>query len=223
MEILKRNLDREKTKGQFKKVIWVYDLWSWLTERKAAEYALEFAEIKDKTTILEVACGTGIVFAEIVKQNPNGKNIGIDLSPDMLQVAKARLDAMEGGNFELKEGDLLKMDFGADTFDVVINNFMVDLMPADSFDLIAAEFHRITKPNGKVIVSTFSFGKKKINKLWFWIAKYFPGLLTGCRPVQFGKYLVNAGFEIEKTVQVSQNTFPSEVMRARKVVKNMAF
>lgn len=96
MEILKRKLDNKKTKSSFKKVVWFYNFWSWLTESKAAKYVIELAEITDNTDILEVACGTGVVLEQVVKLNPNGKNIGVDLSPDMLKKAKKRLRKIKG-------------------------------------------------------------------------------------------------------------------------------
>ncbi len=216
MEVLNRKLDKKNTISSYKKVVWFYDFWSWLTESKAAKYVIELADINNGQTILEVACGTGVVFEKIVNRNPDGKNIGIDLSPHMLEKAKQRLKTNKSVNFELKEGDALQLDFADKTFDTLINNFMVDLMPADTFDKIAAEFYRVTKPNGKIIISTFSFGKKKVNKFWLWIAKKFPALLTGCRPVSFKETLTKAGFKIEKDIEISQNTFPSEIIKARK-------
>jgi len=159
MEVLNRKLDKKNTISSYKKVVWFYDFWSWLTESKAAKYVIELADINNGQTILEVACGTGVVFEKIVNRNPDGKNIGIDLSPHMLEKAKQRLKTNKSVNFELKEGDALQLDFADKTFDTLINNFMVDLMPADTFDKIAAEFYRVTKPNGKIIISTFSFGK----------------------------------------------------------------
>ena len=216
MKILERKLEKNKTKKDYKNVVWFYDFWSRLTESKAARHVIDFAEIMDGETILEIACGTGLVFEQIVKRNPNGKNTGIDLSPDMLGKARKRLGKIKNGNYELKEGDALNLGFAENTFDLLINNFMVDLMPSDTFDILAKSFYRVTKPNGRLIVSTFSFGKKKINRFWFWVAKYFPDILTGCRPVSFKTNLINAGFEIEKSIEISQNTFPSEITRARK-------
>ena len=89
-------------------------------------------------------------------------------------------------------------------------------MPQEYFDKLAEEFLRVLKPKGILVISTFSFGKKRINKFWLWIAAHFPDLLTGCRPVSFKRNLVNAGFIIEKDLEISQNTFPSEIIRARK-------
>lgn len=215
MKVFERKFDKSKTKKSFKIVAWIYDFWSWFTERKAANKVIELADISDRKKILEVACGTGIVFEQIVQKNPNGENTGIDLSPDMLRKAKKKLKKTSS-DYELKEGDALELEFGDDTFDIVINNFMVDLMPQEYFDRIANEFFRVLKPGGFLVVSTFSFGTKKINKMWIWIAKHFPDLLTGCRPVKFNKNLIDAGFSIEKEVEISQNTFPSRIIKARK-------
>jgi ubiquinone/menaquinone biosynthesis C-methylase UbiE len=218
MKVLNRKLDRTKTKKDFKKVSWFYDSWSWLTERKAAKKVIEFAGINDNQTILEVACGTGTVFDQIVKRNPNGKNIGIDLSPEMLEKARKKLQKNNRTNYELKEGDALHLNFEDNYFDCVINNFMVDLMPENTFDAIALEFYRVLKPNGIVVTSTFAFGEKRINRFWYWLAKKAPGLLTGCRPVSFEKNLLSAGFSIENKIAISQNTFPSEIIKSRKKV-----
>lgn len=218
MKILNRKLDKTKTKKDFKKVAWFYDFWSCLTESKAAKKVIDFAGIKDNQTILEVACGTGIVFYRIVEKNPNGKNIGIDLSPDMLEKARKKLKKNNRTNYELKEGDALHLDFEDNYFDCVINNFMIDLMPENTFDTIASEFYRVLKRDGIAVTSTFAFGEKRINRFWYWLAKKAPGLLTGCRPVSFEENLLRAGFSIESKIAISQNTFPSEIIKSRKKV-----
>ena len=69
-----------------------YDIWGKLAETRARDRALELADIRDGQTILEVAVGTGLGFYEIVQRNPNGTNIGIDISPGMLHKAQKRCD-----------------------------------------------------------------------------------------------------------------------------------
>ncbi len=217
MEVLKRILDNTEKKKSYKKVVWFYDFWSWLTESKAAKIVIDLAEIENGMEIIEIACGTGVVFEQIVMKNPDGLNIGIDLSPDMLSKARKRLKN-NAGKYELYEGDVLNLIYQDNSFDIIINNFMVDLMPLEFFNNIAQEFYRVLKPNGTIVISTFSFGKKKINRIWFWIAKKIPGLLTGCRPVSFRENLINAGFNIENVILISQNTFPSEIIKAKKFI-----
>ena len=74
--------------GAYDSLSKTYDIWGKLAETRARNRALELADIKDGQNILEVAVGTGLGFYEIVQQNPNGTNIGVDLSPGMLQKAK---------------------------------------------------------------------------------------------------------------------------------------
>lgn len=216
MKILERTLDEAKTKKEFKQVLWFYDLWGRLTESKAAEHVLELAAVKNGTCVLDVACGTGDMLVNIVRLNPDGKNIGIDLSPDMLARAEKKLNRANNGNFELHTGSALDLALPDNSFDILINSYMVDLLPIGTFPKVAAEFHRVLKPGGVIVMSTFSFGTKRVHRFWYWIAKYLPGLLTGCRPVSFKNYLTIAGFEIENELEISQNTFPSQIIKARK-------
>jgi len=216
MKIIARSLDSEKTKIRYKKVAWFYDFWGQLTESTALDRALKEADISDGQKVLELACGTGALLADIVKRNPHGENVGVDLSPDMLEKAAVRLDKTHAQNYKLLQGDVFKLEFPDQSFDVIINTFMIDLMPEEQFDFIANEFFRLIKPDGIAVVTIFSFGEKFVNQFWGWLARVAPALLTGCRPVSFRQNLVRAGFVIEAEIPISQNTFPSQVIKARR-------
>ena len=138
---------------------------------------------------MEIAFGTGPLFEQIVLNNSDGYNIGVELSPDMFQKAGQRLQKAGLKNYELHEGNILKLNLNSNSFDILINNFMIDLMPEETFDIIADEFFRVLNQNGTAIISTFSFGTKGVNKYWFCVAKYLPDLLKGCRPVSLLRYL----------------------------------
>ena len=91
----------------YDKIAPIYDVWGKLTESHARNRAIELAEIKDGSHVLEVAVGTGLAFHEIVKRNPNGTNAGIDLSKGMLEKAKKRLKKISSANYSLNFGDNL--------------------------------------------------------------------------------------------------------------------
>ena len=217
MKTFKRQLNVEQTQKDYKRLAPFYGLVSQLTEAKAAEKVVELANIGDGMSTLEVACGTGVVFEKIVRLNPNGQNTGIDITPEMLSYAKIRLKKAGVTNFSLKKGNALQLNFEDDSFDLVINNFMMDLMPEDHFLPILSAFHRVLKPSGTLVMANFSFGTKQVHKLWTWVAKKFPALLTGCRPVVLNPYIKQAGFTLATLVEVSQNTFPSTVIKATKL------
>ncbi len=211
-KFLNREFSEDEVRDNYTKVAWFYDLWSLLTESKAAKKVIEIADIKNGESILEVAVGTGLVFKEILKRNPDGINKGIDISKSMLSRAKKRMSKLIGNNYKLEIGNAYNIPFDDNSFDLVINNFMIDLIPEKDFRKILSEFYRVIKPSGRAVVSTMAFGQKRYNKVWHLIARKFPVLLTGCRPVSIVNNLQEVGFIIEKTEQISQNTFPAEVI-----------
>lgn len=153
MKILKRTLDNSQTKKNYKKAAWFYNAWSKLTESEAADKVIELSDIKSGDHIIEIACGTGLVFKEILRRNPNGQNLGIDLSEVMLSRAKNLLKNENPEHYKLRQGDVFDLNINNETYDKLVNNFMIDLMPEEKFDEILREFYRILKPNGTAVIS----------------------------------------------------------------------
>ncbi len=214
--ILTREFAENKVRDEYSNVAWFYNFWSWLTESKSAKKVLELAQIQSGERILEVAVGTGVMFAEIVRRNENGVTEGIDVSPSMMAKADERMKKFPKGRYRLQIGSAYKLPFDSNTFDLLVNNFMIDLLPEKDFPLILSEFNRVLKPSGRIVISTMSFGKRWYHKMWFWISKHFPKLMTGCRPISIKNYLTQAKFDSVESIFISQNTFPSEVLRAKK-------
>ncbi len=215
-KLLNRKFSEKQVQDSYSKIAWFYDLWGLLTESKAAKKVIEIANIKDGQSILEVAVGTGQVFKEILKRNPGGKDNGIDISPSMLTRANKRISKLNHGNYILEIGNAYHLPFKDNSFDLVVNNFMIDLLPVNDFEKVISEFYRVLRPSGRAVISTMAFGQKWYNKCWHWIAKKIPDLLTGCRPVSIVNDLKEVGFQIEKIEQISQNTFPAEIIIAMK-------
>ena len=211
-----RNFSEEKTKKSFSKVIWIYDFWSNLTEKKALSKALELAEISPGERVLDVGTGTGVMLKEIVKLNPNGFNTGIDLSPAMLEKAQKRLTENDAGHYELKIGNAYQLPFEDSSFDLLFNNYMLDLLPEKDFENIMNEFYRVLKPDGRIVITSMSFGEKWYSRFWYYVAKWFPQLMTYCRPISLKKIIRQSKFRVLKSREVIQNTFPSMVVLASK-------
>ncbi|MBI1365929.1 MAG: methyltransferase domain-containing protein [Alphaproteobacteria bacterium] len=215
--ILKRDYAPERVKKQFAAVAWFYDVWGALTERKALDRMIELASLKDGDHVLEVAVGSGRLLASLAAQYPKSKFCGVDLSPAMLARARKRFAQIApAAAYELKEGDAYCVPYEDDTFDVLINSYMLDLLPTEDHSRILAEFGRVLKPGGKLLLAYFSHGARKRNRFWPWLARHYPALLTNCRPIRPQAAVTAAGFAIEMQEEVSQNTFPSGVIVARK-------
>jgi len=134
----------------------------------------------------------------------------------MLSRAEKRMRNLGKTSFHLQIGNAYQLPFEENKFDLIISNFMFDLLPESDFVAILSEFDRVLKSSGRVVISTMAFGGKWYDRIWHWIAKQFPSLLSGCRPVSMHDYLARAGFGSITVEKLSQNTFPSEVLRAER-------
>ena len=90
---LDARVSQKEVAGVYDALSPMYNLWGRMTESRARDRAIELADIKDNQDVLEVAVGTGIAFYEMVKRNPTGRSVGVDLSEGML--SKARKQARE--------------------------------------------------------------------------------------------------------------------------------
>jgi len=194
----------------------LYDIWGTLAESRARKRAIELAEIRNGQKILEVAVGTGLAFNEIVKRNRNGLNLGIDISPGMLAGAKKRLGKLSGANYELKLGSAFHLPAGEETFDLVVNNYMFDLIAFNEMDAILTEFKRVLKKGGKLIFVNMTTGERFGSGLYDLIFRLSPKSIGGCRGVSLSERLMNHGFQIAAREYHQQLLFPSEVILAYK-------
>ena len=194
----------------------IYDLWGTLAESRARKRGIEVADIKDGQNILEVAVGTGLAFFEIVKRNPNGRNLGVDLSPGMLNKARKRLGRFAQGNYELKIGNAFHLPAGDEQFDLLLNNYMFDLMAFQEMDVILEEFKRVLKKGGKLVLVNMTKGERFGSGLYDFIYRLSPKSIGGCRGVRLSEGLTRHGFQVETREYHQQLWFPSEVIVAHR-------
>ncbi len=194
----------------------VYDIWGLLTESKARKRSLELSDIKDGQHVLEVAVGTGLAFVEMVKENPNGRNIGIDISAGMLAKAEQGLRNAGYSNYELLVGSALDIQAEDHSFDVLMNNYMFDLLDENDWPKVLKEFYRVLKPEGRLVLVNMTFGEKWGSGIYQQLYRLSPSLVGGCRGVRLSNPLEQYGFEIKLREYFQQLFFPSEVILAAK-------
>ncbi len=213
---LDARVSQNKIGAVYDRIAPIYDIWGNLTESRARNRAIELAEIKDGQTILEVAVGTGLTFYEIVKRNTNGRNIGIDLSKGMLEKAKKRVGQLKAVNYSLDIGTAFDLSVDDESVDILMNNYMFDLIPFEDMDKIIIEFRRVLKMNGKLVLVNMTEGERFGSKLYNFIYNISPKTMGGCRGVKLEKRLHQHGFKVETREYYQQMFFPSEVILAHK-------
>ncbi len=103
------------------------------------------AEVREGDTVLDVACGTGN--ATIPAAQAGGRVTGLDLTPELLAVARQRAD-QAGVEVELQEGDAEQLPFDDASFDVALSSF--GCMFAPRHEIAAGELARVLRPGGRL-------------------------------------------------------------------------
>lgn len=99
--------------------------------------------------ILDIGCGTGMQLANY--HDSGGELFGIDLSSQMLKVAKYNLK----GNIGLVNGDALWLPYANATFDLVISSLFLHQLNADNRLIALDEIMRVVQPAGRVLLIDF--------------------------------------------------------------------
>ena len=107
------------------------------------------AELRAGETVLDLGSGGGIdVLLSAKRVGPTGKAYGLDMTEEMLALARANATEAGAGNVEFLKGQIEAIPLPAETVDVVISNCVVNL----STDKPAtfAETFRVLKPGGRI-------------------------------------------------------------------------
>jgi len=102
--------------------------------------------------VLDLGSGAGtdsLVAAQMVV--PDGRVTGIDMTSAMLAKARAAADEMGVTNVEFVEGEAEALPFADASFDVVISNGVIDLIPDK--DAVFAELYRVLAPGGRMQIA----------------------------------------------------------------------
>jgi ubiquinone/menaquinone biosynthesis C-methylase UbiE len=99
--------------------------------------------------VLDLGCGAGfdtLVAAQLV--GPRGRVVGIDLSPEMLAVAEGGRGKPGFAHVEFFAADVVALPFSSPSFDVVLSNGVLNLVPDKPAAL--REIFRILRPGGRL-------------------------------------------------------------------------
>ena len=162
-----------KTEDKYRHVIKEY-------RRRAARYdlsgqrflstsqavAVETLNLQRDERILDAGCGTGAVTLLVARAvGEEGEVVGIDLSQEMLSVAKEKLSKHK--NVILIKGNLENISYPDNYFDAVVSvnvmHYFHNLM------VVLEEFHRLLKPGGRLVLVGFCtdyFFFRMMEKMW---------------------------------------------------------
>ena len=102
--------------------------------------------------VLDLGSGAGtdsLIAAQMVGEQ--GRVTGVDMTPEMLAKARASAADMGARNVEFVEAEAERLPFPDASFDVVISNGVIDLVPDK--DAVFSELHRVLAPGGRIQIA----------------------------------------------------------------------
>ncbi|HGO5814222.1 TPA: class I SAM-dependent methyltransferase [Mannheimia haemolytica] len=102
---------------------------------------------KDKK-VLEVACNMGTTAIQLAKQF-ECEIVGIDLDEEVLEKARKNIQENEVEHLvQVQRANATKLPFDDESFDIVINEAMLTMLPQEAKEKAIREYFRVLKPNG---------------------------------------------------------------------------
>jgi arsenite methyltransferase len=174
------------------------------------------ASLKPGETVLDLGAGAGFdCFLASREVGPEGRVIGVDMTPEMVE--KARENARRGGygNVEFRLGEIENLPVADGSVDAVISNCVINLSPEKRkvFD----EAFRVLKPGGRMMISDLVLSKPLPEILKESVGAYV-GCIAGAIPRnEYLETIAAAGF---RDVGIAEeSTFPVSCFSVDPVVK----
>jgi arsenite methyltransferase len=110
------------------------------------------ASLRPGETVLDLGSGGGIdCFLAAGKVGPEGRVIGVDMTPEMIHLARENAGKNGSKNVEFRLGEIESLPVADGTIDAAISNCVINLSPDK--DRVFREIYRTLKPGGHMMVS----------------------------------------------------------------------
>ncbi|MDO9536341.1 MAG: arsenite methyltransferase [Bacillota bacterium] len=164
-----------------------------------------FASIKKGETVLDLGSGAGIdCFLAAAKVGPEGKVIGVDMTPEMVEKARENANTGNYGNVEFKLGEIENIPAADNHVDLIISNCVINLSPDKK--RVFKESFRVLKPGGRLMVSDIVLTKELPSAIRDSIEAYVSCISGAMLKEEYLQAVESAGFTDLKVI--SEKSFP---------------
>jgi ubiquinone/menaquinone biosynthesis C-methylase UbiE len=159
---------------------------------------VSFMEVEPGQTVLDLGSGAGMdLILASRKVGPTGQVIGLDMTPEMIDMCRRNLATAGVKNAEVRQGLMEQMPVADAEVDWIISNCVINLSPEKQ--KVFAEAFRVLKPGGRVMVSdivTNDLPDEYRNDIMAWV-----GCLAGAEEeADYLQLIRDAGFEDVKII-----------------------
>lgn len=165
------------------------------------------ASLKQGERVLDLGSGAGFdCFLAAKKVGKQGKVIGVDMTPEMLDKARANAKKGKYTNVEFRLGEIENLPVADNSVDVIISNCVINLAPNKK--RVFEETYRVLTPNGRMMVSDIVLLKplpKSVQKN----VEAYAGCIAGAEiKEKYLELIQKAGFQDIKVLE--EKTYPLE-------------
>lgn len=187
--------------------------WAEHYEGRAKARALELLMLRPGLRLLNAGVGTGRDHASIsAAVGRTACCIGLDISPVMLGLVRRRTGS------PVVRADVCRLPFTTGSMDRIFCAYVLDLIATIDLPQVVNEFHRVLKPDGRMVVVSLTGGVSPVSRVmirgWNFLYRVDPVILGGCRPLRLIPLLELGSFAVEHDEVLEQVGVPSEVVAA---------
>lgn len=142
-----------------------------------AAHLVEFAAVEPGESVLDVGCGTGVV--AITAARRGAQVSGLDLTPELLEHARANEEIAECGKIDWIEGDAERLPYPDASFDVVLSQFGHMFAPRP--EVVISEMRRVLRPGGRIAFATWP-PEHFVGRFFAIVARHLPPPPEGAEP-----------------------------------------
>ena len=176
------------------------------------------ASLKEGETVLDLGSGAGFdCFLAANKVGKNGRVIGVDMTPEMIE--KARENARKGNyeNIEFRLGEIENLPVDDNSVDVVISNCVIVLSPDKR--KVFSEAFRVLKPDGRLMISDIVLLRRLPDFLKNSIEAYIGCVSGAITKNEYIKEIKTAGFHDVKII--NETSFAIEHITSSQTVSSI--
>ena len=167
------------------------------------------ASLKEGDVVLDLGSGAGFdAFLVSSKVGKTGRVIGVDMTPEMIEKARANVKKGNYTNVEFRFGEIEKLPVDNSSIDVIISNCVINLSPDK--EQVFKEAFRVLKPCGRLMVSDLVLVKELPDAIKESVEAYVGCLAGAIKKDEYLKFIEKAGFQEVKII--SQSNYPVDAM-----------
>lgn len=171
----------------------------------------QFAKIKKGDTVIDLGSGAGNdCFVARHETGAEGKVIGIDFTPIMIEKARANAEKLGFNNVEFREGDIDAMPVSNNVADVIVSNCVLNLVPDKQ--KVIGEIFRVLKPGGHFSISDIVLVGNLPDALKE-DAEMYAGCVAGAiQKTEYLQFIEDAGFQNIQIQKEKPIVIPNDIL-----------